>query len=520
MNPPESFAEKGFFAMTGWLKSLFKRLTKTSPAPKAPPVSEVLRQAAKSHDFHRFSPTDNDRRIQISYFRTLVDSDIVTRCFVPEIQRNLHAIRDSRDLFNVLSFADKKICHDASSLSRDLMKGYVLIQLDRSESEFLLVNVNNAEAGHRQTNETENEFSVVGPKIGFVENIEVNIHLLRQQIAVPSLVLEQLEIGNVSRTKVVIAYLEDVTNPRHVQTVRQRLSDIDFEVVFDSSLLDQIISDNSNTPFPLFLSTERVDRTTYAITSGQVAIMVDGSPYAVAGPAMMLDFFISPEDYFLPWIVGSFFRIIRIISVFFSIFASALYVAILTYHFELIPEHLLEPLIQSRAHVPFPPVMEVVFLEITIELLREAGARLPTKIGQTLGIVGGIVIGQASVEAALTSNILLIIVALSALASFTTPIFKMANTIRLLRFPFILLAALWGGLGIITGLFLLLGHLLRLKSLGVPYLAPLYPFRIGSFADSVVRSSYQYTNKRSPYLRPLNTKRYQPSDEKEDIRHE
>ncbi|KAI7251405.1 hypothetical protein KC345_g11583, partial [Hortaea werneckii] len=149
-----------------------------------------------------------------------------------------------------------------------------------------------------------------------------------------------------------------------------------------------------------------------------------------------LDFFISPEDYYLPWILGSFFRLIRIISVIFSIFAAPAYVAVLTYHFEVLPDSILGPLIMSRLHVPLPPVMEVIFLEITIELLREAGARLPTKIGQTLGIVGGIVIGEASVRAALTSNILIIIVAFSALASFTTPIFKMANTIRLLRFPF------------------------------------------------------------------------------------
>jgi spore germination protein KA len=272
--------------------------------------------------------------------------------------------------------------------------------------------------------------------------------------------------------------------------------------------------------FPLLLSSERIDRITYAILMGEVAILSDGSPYVISGPSTILDFFMSPEDYYLPWLLGSFFRIIRICSVLFSIFASSLYVAVLTYHFEVIPEKLLEPLVISRANVPFPPVMEVIFLEITIELLREAGARLPAKIGQTLGIVGGIVIGQATVEAALTSSILLIIVALSALSSFTTPIVKMSNTIRVLRFPFIFLAAIWGGLGIVVGGLLLLGHLLRLKSLGTPYLVPLFPFRTGNFADSIIRSSFQFLTIRSKYLKPISLKRYKPSEDKEDINHE
>lgn len=148
------------------------------------------------------------------------------------------------------------------------------------------------------------------------------------------------------------------------------------------------------------------------------------------------------------------------------------------------------PIIYSRANVPFPPVVEVLFLEITIEFLREAGARLPTKIGQTLGIVGGIVIGQATVEAALTSNILLIIVALSALSSFTTPIYKMSNAVRLLRYPFILLASIWGGFGIYVGVIFLIGHLIRLKSLGSPYMLPLFPYRKGGFTTAFSRPNY------------------------------
>ncbi|MDQ0063466.1 hypothetical protein J2T14_005688 [Paenibacillus harenae] len=485
-------------------------------------IAEVFRLARKSSDFHQFSPFEGDDtvRIQISYYQSLVDHMKINRFLVSEIQKNIERLNDPEDIKNVIPLDDVKVTHDADEVGKKLIKGYAVIRLNEAEHEFILVNVSQEELGHRQSNETENEFSVVGPKVGFVENIDLNIHLLRQQIAVPELVVEEITIGTVSNTRVIIVYLDGVTNDQHVQTARQRLKAIHLDVVFDSSLLDQIISDNSNSPFPQFLSTERVDRVIYAVTSGQVAVFADGSPYVITGPSTFLDFFISPEDYFLPWILGSFFRIIRILSIFFSIFAAPLYVAVLTYHFEVLPETLIEPLIISRNQVPFPPVIEAVFLELTIELLREAGARLPTKIGQTLGIVGGIVIGQATVHAALTSNILLIIVALSALASFTTPIFKMANTIRLLRFPFILLAGIWGGLGLVAGFLILAGHLLRLRSLGTPYLVPIFPFRTGNFADSVIRASFQYTTNRSKFLKPKSDKRYRPKEDKEDIDNE
>ncbi|MEK3882923.1 spore germination protein [Paenibacillus sp. PL2-23] len=489
-------------------------LDQAEAKPKSRSIEDVLKLSAKSQDFCQLSPLENPDALRLYYYRSMTDDAKITEFLLPALQRH-EETGDARRLRASLPFLEVRLTSDPEIIDAKLTEGSVLVRLEKAEEPLLLVNVQNDQLGLRMNNDTENEFSVVGPKKGFVESLDVNIHLLRSQMPVSKLTVEELTIGSLSKTKVAIVYMNDVTNEELIRTVKQRLNDINFEVVFDSSQLDQIISDHSNTPFPLFLSTERIDRVTYAIVSGQVAIFASGSPYAVTGPSNILDFFISPEDYYLPWILGSFFRLIRIICVFLSIFATPVYVAVLTFHFEVIPDSILVPLIESRIHVPFKPLVEVIFLELTIELLREAGARLPTKIGQTLGIVGGIVIGEASVQAALTSNILLIIVALAALASFTTPIFKMANTIRLLRFPFILLAGLWGGLGIAAGLLLLMGHLLRLKSLGMPYLVPIYPFRRGNFADSVIRSSYQYTTKSSIFLRPKQQRRYAPSAPKD-----
>lgn len=478
-------------------------------------IETIFQQAGKSNDFHQFSPTEG-KDITISYYKSMVDSKKLNDLLLPAIQENYKKLSEISDLKKLIPFEDVLVTSDPLDVEKRLIKGYVIVHLKNFNQHLLTINVSNSNLGYRENNETENEFSVIGPKVGFVENIDINLHLLRKQMAVTELIFEEIKVGSMSKTEVVIAYLDGVTNPDYIQTVRQRLNDIDFDVIFDSSQIDQIISDNSNTPFPIFLSTERIDRVVYAMISGQVAILSNGSPYIITGPTTILDFFISPEDYYLSWMIGSFFRVIRIFSVIFSLFSTPIYVAVLTFHYEVLPEDLLEPLISSRAHVPFPPVWEAIFLEITIELLREAGARLPTKIGQTLGIVGGIVIGQASVQAALTSNILLIIVSLSALASFTTPIFKMSNAIRLIRFPFILLAAFLGGFGIAVGFVLLLSHLLKLKSLGNPYMVPLYPFRIKNFRDSFFRSSYQYTTSRSKFLRPLSLKRYATNEDKDD----
>ncbi|OIK17169.1 spore germination protein [Bacillus sp. MUM 116] len=482
-------------------------------------IKTIFQQAAKSSDFHQFTLSE-EQDITISYYKSMVDPQKLNTLLLPAIQEHIKEISKIYDIKKFIPFEDIQVTSNPFDIEKRLIKGNVILQFKDFNEDFLTINIENTNLGYRENNDTENEFSVIGPKVGFVENISTNLHLLRKQMAVTELVFEEIKIGSMSKTEVVIAYLDGITNPEYIQTVRQRLKNINFDVIFDNSQIDQMISDNSNTPFPIFLSTERIDRVLYAMISGQVAILSNGSPYIVTGPTTILDFFISPEDYYLNWVLGSFFRIIRIISVIFSLFATPIYVAILTFHYEVVPDDLLQPLISSRAHVPFPPVWEAIFLEITIELLREAGARLPTKIGQTLGIVGGIVIGQASVQAALTSNVLLIIVASSALASFTTPIFKMSNAIRLIRFPLILLAAFLGGFGIIIGFVLLLGHLLKLKSLGNPYMVPLFPFRIKNFRDSFIRSSYQFTTTRSRFLRPLSLKRYTPNQDKDDINNE
>ncbi|WP_127588462.1 spore germination protein [Paenibacillus koleovorans] len=481
-------------------------------------MEQLFSRAGMSSDFLQTSIGLGPRRINLAYFKTMIDLPTLhaLNLIMQERAEEPGAAKRPLTLDEVrawLPIDTIQPTRDPQEMQDWLMRNSLLIWLEAEPASALLVEIPQTGAV-RQENATENEFSVVGPKIGFVERLDSNIQLLRYQISLPNLVFKEIKIGSVSKTRVAIVYLDGVTNPTHIQTVETRLQKMDFEVVFDSSQLDQIIADNSWTPFPLFVSTERRDRVVYSLISGQVAIMSEGSPYVITGPSTLYDFFISPEDYYLPWVLGSFFRLVRIVGVLFSIFATSIYVAVATYHYQILPVDLLTPFIQSRQYVPLPPVLEVLFLEITIEFLREAGARLPTKIGQTLGIVGGVIIGQAAVEAAFTSNILIIVVALSALASFTTPIYKMSNTIRFLRFPLIILAAFWGGIGVVVGLSLILIHITRLRSLNNPYTVPIFPFYRRGLSDSVIRSSYNLTTERPAYLNPLSRTRYKPRSEK------
>jgi spore germination protein KA len=219
-----------------WFKTHSKNSTDDNKQQKS--LKDIMQQACKSSDFHQFSPVG---KIQISYYKSQINEDKINQYLLPEIQKNIDKITNLEDIKNILPFDDVKITNDTKNVDNKLIKGFVIIQFKNSEKDFILVNVNDGQMGHRKNNDTENEFSVVGPKVGFVENIDVNIHLLRQQLAVSNLVIEEITIGTVSNSRVAIVYLDGITNPRHIQTVKQRLQNIDIDVVFDTSLLDQII---------------------------------------------------------------------------------------------------------------------------------------------------------------------------------------------------------------------------------------------------------------------------------------
>lgn len=475
-----------------------------------PTLAKVFARFRTSSDFIQYTEETKKVKYWISYIRTLVDPKTIHESIMPFIKSNdwstLDELKKGIPIENILLTIDTDV------IKEKILGGFIFISLSEYGIPGLLIKAPNDKA--RSVSIPEVEFSVVGPKEAFVESIETNINLIRKRVLNDKLRIFEMKIGDLSNTKLAVLYVEDICDTENVQTVIQRIKDIQFDLISDSSYITQMISDNNNSPFPQLLDTERPDRVSAILAEGKVGIIVDGSPHVLVGPTTLIEFFSAFDDYFYNWIASSFFRLIRLFAVAFSILITPIYVATLTYHYELIPRDLLDTLISSRKAVPLPPFLEAVFLELTIELLREAGARLPTKVGQTIGIVGGIVIGTASVEAGLTSNILLIIVALSALASFTTPIYAMGNTIRMLRFPFLLFAQWFGLLGIVLCFCFLMTHLLRLTSLGRPFLEPIYPPRSTDMKDAFIRLPFSMMSKRPQPFRKGESKRFSAKNAK------
>ncbi|MHA4092478.1 spore germination protein [Bacillus cereus] len=464
-------------------------------------LQNLIEKLKKSSDFVNYHTSDDETvPYWISYYRPSLDGEKLQKYLMPTLLERPNASLE--ELKEHIPMSGITITNDLQKIEDMVLKGHAIIQLNQRDQKCMLANI--AIDNYRAPTPPLNESTVIGPQEGFVEDIDTNINLVRKRLPVLDLQTKEMIIGEFSKTKVVMMYLDNLAEKDNVDFLEESLRALEYDQINDSAYIQELMGEKSI--FPLYINTERTDRVTKALIDGKIAIFVDGSPSVLLTPVSYFDFFISPEDYNVSWLYATFSRILRLIAVLFSICATPLYVAVLNYHYELIPSDLLETLILSRAQVPFPPLIEALFLELAIDLLREAGARLPMKVGQTLGIVGGIVIGQASVQAGLTSNILLIIVALSALASFITPIYKMGNAVRLLRFPFLVFAEIGGLFGISLGFIFLFTHLFRLTSLRKPY-ALFYPTRQQSVKDSWIRFPLTMIDTRDVQARPQHVKK-------------
>ncbi|GGK04900.1 spore germination protein [Lentibacillus kapialis] len=478
---------------------------KTSQKKVQRDFAKLLNELRKKDGFLYYSHKHATGTIHLCYLKTAVDPDKLEKYILPRMQEYLY--NDLIELNDHIPFTKTELLNHPTQdqIQEKLVKGFVVIYMENVSPSYLLIPLPLDEK--RQVTIPEVEFSVVGPKEAFVEDIDTNLNLIRQRLAIPELKIQKLQVGTVTKTEVAVLSIDGIADEENINTAVQRINDVQIDQVIDSSFIQQSIADNKNSPFPQLLDTERPDRIASVLVEGKIAIVVDGSPHALLGPTTLIEFFSAFEDYFLNWMTASAFRLIRFVAVFFSILITPVYVAVLTHHFEIIPQAMLVTLVHSRMQVPFPPILEALLLEFTIELLREAGARLPTKIGQTIGIVGGIVIGTAAVEAGMTSNVLLIVVALAALGSFTTPVYKMSNTIRLIRFPLLIISHVYGLIGLAVAIAYIMVHLLRLTSLGRPFFAPIFPFRFQDFKDALIRLPFDKQNKRPYQVRSSDVKR-------------
>lgn len=341
----------------------------------------------------------------------------------------------------------------------------------------------------RGVQEPSSETLIRGARDGFNETMKVNITLVRRRIRDPKLKVKYMQVGSRSKTDIAILYIEDVVNKTVLETVEKRIKNIDIEAVLESSYIEEMIEDDSYSPFPQIENTERPDAAASALLEGRVVITVDNTPSVLIAPAIFVSFMQSSEDYYERWMPSCITRMIRYLALPIVMLLPALYVAVTQYHPNLLPTQLALYVAASRANVPFPPYFEAFLMELVMELVREASLRITSPVGSTIGLVGGLVIGQSSVEAGLITPLAVIIVALTAISSFAIPSYNFSTSLRMIRFGFIVVASIFGLFGISIGMCLLVIHLCTLKSCGVPYMTPFSSFveNRKDLKDTVVR---------------------------------
>lgn len=360
---------------------------------------------------------------------------------------------------------------------------------------------------HRGVATPQSETVIRGPQEAFNEQLRANTALIRKILKDKDLTIEGTTVGKRSNTPCAILYIRDIANDSLVQEVLRRVKNINVDYIFDTGELEQLIEDNTFIAAPQIIATERPDRVAMMLAQGNIAVVMDGSPFVLVMPATVTEFLHTTEDTNIRYPYVNFIRIIRIIGVIIALLLPGFYIAITNFHQEMIPTNLLFAIEASRENVPFPSVIEILIMEFSFELIREAGIRVPGAIGSTIGIVGGLILGQAAVSANLVSPIMIIIVAITALGSFSVPSFSMSFSIRLIRFAYIILGATAGFLGIALGLTINALMLAASKSFGVPFLAPFGPITKGKYSDKLSRKPIWKQENRPDYLNPKDIRR-------------
>lgn len=332
-------------------------------------------------------------------------------------------------------------------------------------------------------NQAESEKVIRGSNEGFTDSVKQNAALIRKRIRSTDVKVRQLKEGVRSNTNVYLVYMDDLVYPGLLEEIERRMAGFEIDGVLDSGVLEQLTEESWYSPFPQFQTTQRPDRAAMSVLEGRVVLLSDNSPVALLLPTDYNAFIRTSDDYYNRWEIASFGRLLRYMASFFSMILPGLYLAVTNFHTQILPTTLLLSFAEARKGVPFPAVIEVLIMEVSFELLREAGVRLPGAMGNTIGIVGGLIIGQSAVEASLVSPIVVIVIAFTALCSFAVPNEEFATAFRLLKFFFIGICAWLGFFGMLLGLLGVLIHLAGLKSFGIPYLMPFVGADLNQYED-------------------------------------
>ncbi|MBD0381031.1 spore germination protein [Paenibacillus sedimenti] len=389
-------------------------------------------------------------------------------------------------------FSNKGASSDSAILVEDFneavnyaLEGHLVIFFDQW-NKALSFNATNLET--RQVTESVTEPVVKGPRESTVENLSKNLGMLRTRLKTPNFKIETLPTSGQTRTKVAYGYLDGTVNPEMLAEFQRRIAKLQNKEILETSYIEESIEDSTYSPFPQYRYTERTDVAVAALLEGKIIVLVEGTGSILICPGLLFELLQSSEDYYQRTVISSIIRVLRLVALFIAIGLPSVYIAFSTFHPELIPTVLLLAVVNSREGIPFPAVFEALIMEFFFELLREAGIRLPRPVGSAVSIVGALVIGEAAINAGIASPIMVIIVALTGIASFSIPQYNFAIALRILRFPLMLFAAVLGIFGILIAFMLIWLHLANLRSLGQPYLSPVGPFIPRQMRDVIVRA--------------------------------
>ena len=427
--------------------------------------------------------------LYVTYIDGLSDRSMLEISVISKLMMGIKDIRGademSHDMMqalidNGITTADLSITADFDTVNSAILSGDTALFIDGYDKAII---ISTKGWPSRGVPTTETEVVVQGSKEAFSEGFRINTMLIRRRIKDVNLKLEQMTMGRRSETNIALMYLQDVVRPDILRETQKRLQNIDIDAILDCGYIDQLICDDWLSPFPQTQITERPDTAAAAILEGRIVIVVDNSPCVIIVPATFDTFFQAADDYYQNWQISSVVRFLRFICGFIALATPGLYLAMAVFHPSMLPMHLVFKMAGARQTVPFPAVAEILIMEAAFELLREAGIRLPGPVGGAVGIVGGLVVGQAAVEAGIVSPIVVIIIALTGIANFAIPHYALSSGFRIAKYLMILLSAMLGLFGFWAAMIILLVHLTTLKSFGVPYLFPFVSGDANNYTD-------------------------------------
>lgn len=448
------------------------------------------------------------RRINafIIFITGMVDKNNVNNFILRQLMMPEHFI-DLKDgcpidyiIDNVLSINQVMKENEYEKIINNIVNGVTAIFVDGCE-ECIIIENQGYEKRNVEKPVTENV--IRGSQEGFTENMITNITLIRRIVKSKNLITEIIPVDKTNKTNCAVLYLQGIANPTIIKEVKRRIKNLNIDFISGNGMLEELISDSTLTLFAQIVTTERPDRASANIMDGKVILIIEGSPFVSSIPGSFFEALQSPEDFNLKWQFATFLRYLRLIALFITILLPGLYAAIILFHQEMIPTELLNSIVKSRENVPFPTIVEIIFMEISFELIREGGIRVPGVIGNTLGIVGALILGQAAVQAQLVSPILIIVIAVVGISSFAIPSYTMSFELRLLRFVIIFFGAFVGFYGISIALVIILGFACSLKSFGVPFLTPVAP-KAKANPDVISSLAADKQKIRPDYANPLN----------------